>query len=112
MVQADSSDTLFIFDDTDSVSGKPDRYTAKFSDLKNVDYAQDIKLRKQFSWATFGLLSVWLVVVALLLAFSSRSDSVMVALISGATIQVIGLYYIVLRYIFPERSQVSNNNQD
>jgi len=36
-----------------------------------------------------------------LLIWFSRSDAVLVALISGATVQVIGLNRIVLRYIFP-----------
>ena len=92
---------LIVLDDAGSASSAPDEFTKKF---KNDDYEQDINLRKHFSWVTFALLCVWMVIVALLLAFSGLSDAVLVALISGATVQIIGLYYIVLRYIFPSRN--------
>ncbi|MEO1314450.1 MAG: hypothetical protein AAFV27_11325, partial [Pseudomonadota bacterium] len=83
-----------------------------FNNAKIKDYEQDIALRKQFSWATYGLLCTWLLIVAVLLIWSSRSDSVLIALISGATIQVIGLYYIVLRYIFPSRNGNGGDSGD
>jgi hypothetical protein len=95
---------LIVFDDANNASSTPDEFTKKFKKLKNDDYEQDIKLRKHFSWATFSLLCVWMVIVASLLAFSGLSDGVLIALISGATVQIIGLYYIVLRYIFPSRN--------
>ncbi|MBL9050828.1 MAG: hypothetical protein JNK19_12025 [Tabrizicola sp.] len=92
-----------VLDDAADASPEADDYTKRFNHAKLRNYEQDIALRKQFSWATYGLLCVWLVIVAALLTWSSRSDEVLIALISGATIQVIGLYYIVLRYIFPSR---------
>lgn len=95
---------LVVFDDTSGTSSDPDDYTKKFNDEKLNDYRQDIRLRKHFSWETYALLCVWMAVVAGLLIWSPRSDEVLIALISGATIQVIGLYYIVLKYIFPSRN--------
>lgn len=103
---------LVVLDDAEGASSEPDDYTSSFNAAKLTDYKQDIKLRKQFSWATYGLLCVWLLIVAALLVWSSRSDEVLIALISGATIQVIGLYYIVLRYIFPSRNGNGNGNND
>jgi len=116
--EADSTDTkscveapkeLVVFDDSLGASAEPDDYTKRFNNAKITDFEQDIKLRKHFSWATYGLLCVWLLIVAGLLIWSSRSDEVLIALISGATIQVIGLYYIVLRYIFPSRGGNGEN---
>jgi len=106
---AEAPTDLVVFDDTAGASAEPDDYTKQFNSEKLNDYRQDIKLRKHFSWATYGLLCVWLVIVAGLLIWSSRSDEVLIALISGATIQVIGLYYIVLRYIFPSRGASGEN---
>ena len=108
--QADVIDTpritdLAVMDDTVHAPEEPDDYTKRFKKAKIRNYEQDISLRKHFSWATYGLLCVWLLIVAGLLIFSSRSDQVLITLISGATIQVIGLYYIVLRYIFPSRNE-------
>lgn len=96
---------LAVMDDAVHASEKPDDYTKRFKNAKIRNYEQDITLRKHFSWATYGLLCIWLVIVAGLLVFSSRSDQVLITLISAATVQVIGLYYIVLRYIFPSRNE-------
>lgn len=103
---------LVVLDDAEGASSEPDNYTSRFNNAKIEDYEQDIELRKKFSWATYGLLCVWLLIVAGLLIWSSRSDEVLIALISGATIQVIGLYYIVLRYIFPKRNGNGNGGSD
>jgi len=103
---------LVVLDDAEGASSEPDDYTSRFNNAKIKDYEQDIELRKKFSWATYGLLCVWLLIVAGLLIWSSRSDEVLIALISGATIQVIGLYYIVLRYIFPSRNGNGNGGND
>lgn len=99
-----TTQTLVVLDDAEGASSSPDEHTKHFKELKNQDYAQDIQLRKQFSWATYALLCAWMLIVAGLIIWSSRSDELMIALVSGATIQVIGLYYIVLRYIFPSRN--------
>jgi len=92
---------LIVLDDVGNAENKPDKFTKKYNNLVNKNFEQDIELRKHFSWATFGLICTWMAIVALLLTFSNKSDGVMIALISGATVQIIGLYYIVLRYIFP-----------
>ena len=108
---ADKPAMLRVLDDVKGASEKPDEYTKKlFGRLRVADYAQDIKLRKHFSWGTFGVVSLWLAGVILLLAYSLQPPEVMIALISGSTVQVIGLYYIVLRYIFPQRESGEDDN--
>ncbi|MBC6437031.1 MAG: hypothetical protein GDA52_02560 [Rhodobacteraceae bacterium] len=91
----------------DKAKGAPpevDDSTKRWQDAYIADFEQDTTLRKHFSWATYGLLLFWLLFVAGFLIWSSRSDAVLLALISGATIKLIGLYYIVLRYIFPQQN--------
>ena len=82
-----------------------DSNTKQFDDLLHEDYAQDIKLKKQFSWATYILICVWLfavlATVLVTLIFLEHSPWVLVALITTSTIKVLGLYYVVLKYIFP-----------
>ena len=108
---AEEAAALKVFDDAEGASDKPDEFTKKlFRRLKIINLAQDIKLRKYFSWATFSLVSLWLVGVILLLMYSGQPPEVLIALISGSTVQVIGLYYIVLRYIFPQRDSEEDDD--
>ena len=79
----------------------PDPHTEKFNSLRHQDYAQDIKLKKHFAWATYVLIFLWLIAVLATLNYSEHSTWVLVALISTSTIKVLGLYYVVLKYIFP-----------
>jgi hypothetical protein len=80
--------------------------------LQNVALKQDIDLRKEFAWDIFYLIVAWLVLVFVLLILQgfaaticshkfSLSDSVVLALISGTTVNVLGIFLIVVRYLFP-----------
>ncbi len=83
--------------------------------LQNLALKQDIDLRKDFAWDIFYLIVAWLFlvfVVLLLQGFTATicahkfglSDSVVLALISGTTVNVLGIFLIVVRYLFPTRA--------
>jgi len=74
---------------------------------------QDKEERKKYAKRIFVLLSLWLGGVFVLLVLqgigSPRNwfqldDSVLLAAIGGTTINVIGIFLVVARYLFPQRS--------
>jgi hypothetical protein len=82
--------------------------------LQNVALAQDINLRKDFAWDIFYLIVAWLILVFVVLILQGfavaishhefrLSDSVVLALIGGTTVNVLGIFIIVVRYLFPTR---------
>ena len=84
-------------------------------DLKNKQLHQDIEQRRIYAKRLFCLICVWLVAVGLLLVANmfpwpmwgiewGLSDPVLLALIGGTTANVLGLFYIVLKYLFPNQS--------
>jgi hypothetical protein len=83
--------------------------------LQNLGLKQDIALRKDFAWDIFYLIVVWLCAIfgiLLLQGFQvgicghafKLDDSVVLALIGGTTINVLGIFIIVVRYLFPQRT--------
>ena len=72
---------------------------------------QDIAERKKYAGRIFTLLSSWLLgifAILLLQGFGSNirfalPDSVLLAAIGGTTINVIGIFIVVARYLFPRR---------
>jgi len=71
------------------------------------DFRQNTQLRKVLAWVLLGFLGGWLLVVLIFLFLSgfglwgfSLADSVLIALIAGATVNVIGLFGIVVRGLF------------
>lgn len=105
--------------------GKPGDETA-FRDLHKksleedlVSKKQDREQRKEFAAKIFSLTVGWLVCVVLILLFQGwgiafscvetdrfhLSDSVLIALITGASVNIIGLMAIVIRYLFPPTSK-------
>lgn len=81
-----------------------DELTAKVASLK-----QDIKLRKMFAWAGYWMNIGWLVAILVILFlagfhrwFFTLPDSVLLALIGTTTTNVLGVLYIIMRYLFPE----------
>ena len=77
-------------------------------------FRQDVRERKTFAPKLYALTCCWLcsvVVIILMQAFSegnSRhffrlSDSVLIALLGTTTVNVIGLFYAVAKYLFPEK---------
>ena len=73
---------------------------------------QDRKQRKSFSYLIFIFLCVYLELVFVILFFSGFSglafrmaDSVLITLLSTTTVNVIGIFILVVKYLFPtERS--------
>jgi len=77
--------------------------------------AQDLRLRREFAWDIFYLIIGWLALVCLILLFNGfaltiyshvfkLSDSVLLGLIGGTTASVIGIFIVVVRNLFPQRS--------
>ena len=91
----------FRIEDDHRPTDHADSHTDKYNLLLREDYAQDIKLRKQFSRATYLLICVWLIAIFVTLNFFEHPTWVLVSLVTTSTIKVLGLYYVVLKYIFP-----------
>jgi hypothetical protein len=82
--------------------------------LVNLGLEQALNLRKEFAWDIFYLIIAWLAVLFVLLIFQGfaitvcghnfrLSDSVVLALIGGTTVNVLGIFIIVVRHLFPQR---------
>ena len=107
--------------DVSTIPEQPDDYSNKEqSAWKNAqitefqkDSAQDRSERKTYAGRIFRLLIVWLCVVAsilLLRGFSqfslfSLSDAVLMTLIGSTTASVVGIFIIVAKYLFPQRTR-------
>ena len=70
-------------------------------------YKQDTKERKHYAEKTFEFLCAYMLAVFLLLIFAGSdhidfhfSDSVIIALITTTTANVIGIFIFVMRYLF------------
>ena len=72
---------------------------------------QDIQERKKYAHRIFCLICSWLSAIFLLLILQgfgphSRfklSDSIVLAAIGSTTVNVLGIFYIVTHYLFPQR---------
>ena len=71
---------------------------------------QDIEQRKKYARQIFWLVCAWLAAVLVITTASGAkrcpvtlSDAVLIALISGVSVNVIALFAIVARYLFPTR---------
>jgi hypothetical protein len=73
---------------------------------------QDLELRQKFAWRIFLLIVVWLICILLILLLAGfaltimghafkLSDTVLLGLIGGTTVNVLGIFVIVVRYLFP-----------
>ena len=80
----------------------------------NLIEAQSMfKERRRYALWLFGLSVIWLIVILAFLLFAAiktmfgidfeLSDTVLVALITTTTINVLGLFYIVARWLFPSK---------
>jgi len=80
-------------------------------DLKWVDYAQDIKLKRRYANGLLTLLAAQIVIANVLVylyAGIGRSwdvpTGVMQAWLAATVIELIGVVAVVTRYLFPRRS--------
>ena len=74
------------------------------------DLRQDRGQRKLFSLLIFGLISLWLTAVLIIVSFDGASaetfnlsKTVLTTLIGSTTGSVLGLFLVVARYLFPKR---------
>lgn len=77
-------------------------------------FKQDIRQRRTFAPKLYTLTCVWLVLViaiVLLQGFSEGrfhvfrlAEGVLIALLGTTTVNVVGLFYVVAKYLFPEKS--------
>lgn len=93
---------------------------AKLARLRERSLEQDIGLRKVFAYSILAVVIGWMFLV-LLVVVGARvsfmgvsvgvhlSDKVAIALISSMSVNVIGLLFVVTRYLFPRGT---NDNQD
>jgi hypothetical protein len=63
--------------------------------------------RKVYAVALFGLSLAWLIFIAVFLWWAGKkwlevADAVLIALITTTTLNVLGLFYIVARWLFPQ----------
>ena len=85
------------------------QYRAERQRLANRDIEQNIALRQRYANRAYCMALSWLVFVAGVLVVSrlriSRvvpfSDAVLITLITTSTVNVLGLFVIVLKYLFP-----------
>lgn len=107
-------------------------------DLINEDYAQDIKARKEYADKLYGLIKFWLIGIGFLIVFQgftvdfiffstpsyslnfkdyfpisfSLSDKVLIAILTGTTINVLGLFLVVARYFYKSKDSDKKKNSE
>lgn len=79
------------------------------------DSRQNRAQRKEYAGKIFWLVCAWLAMLTLLVGLSGTpylrlSDTVLVALISGASINIIGLMVIVANYLFPKNGLLKQDS--
>ena len=81
---------------------------------KYLGKKQDRKQRKEFATKIFNFLCVYMVGVFVLLLFAgidgqglcfSLNDEVLVALLTTTTINVVSIFIVVAKYLFPNRKR-------
>ena len=75
-------------------------------------YKQDTQERKKYAARIFWVCAYWVTAIFLLLVLNGfgaaiyfkLSDSVLLAAIGSTTANILGIFYIVARYLFPKRN--------
>lgn len=80
----------------------------KQKELGNDDISAQLKMRELYASRIFKLSAGWLSFIGLVLLLAGLgklkvADSVQIALITTTTINVLGLFYIVARWLFPNK---------
>lgn len=81
---------------------------ARKATLEADNIEQDITLRKTFSSRIFLFMCLWMAFIGVLISIqplysSPLSDNVLIALIGGATIKVLGIFFAVVKYLFDHK---------
>lgn len=97
------------------------RKREKDADIQKKEYAlfvEQVMLeeRKKYASRLFWLSVVWLIFIGVYLALAGfgvlkTADSVLIALISTTTANVLGLFYIVARWLFPNKASDGKDDQ-
>jgi hypothetical protein len=75
-------------------------------------YKQDTEERRKYANRIFELVSIWLVGIFVILMVQGFLDprgafrldnSVLLAVVGGTTVNVIGIFVVVVNYLFPKR---------
>ena len=81
-----------------------DRHDHSAENLKGLE--QDREQRKEYTGKIFRLVCWWFGGLANIIIWSQWlkiSDNVLIALISGTSVNIIGLMIIVIKYLFPKK---------
>ncbi len=75
-----------------------------------------LEQRKAYASRLFDLSGYWLLFIGVFLLFSGCgvlkvADSVLIALITTTTANVLGLFYIVARWLFPNKNNTETKDQ-
>lgn len=89
-----------------------DSFLDEYKALVLKNYSQDIVLRYSYANNIFGLVCIYLVVVGFIVVSSGRtfvdfhlSDSVLITLLTTTTANVLTLFVLVVKYLFPSNKQ-------
>lgn len=91
------------------VQSTADYYERELKKLEIKSKAQDIEMRKTYANQIFHLMVYYLFAVFLILFLSGSpssfkmSDNVLMVLLGTTTANVIGLFAIVMNYLFPKK---------
>lgn len=77
--------------------------------IKNKGYSQDIDMRREYADKTYLFVCIYMCFVFFLIFLAcspstfQMSDTVLITLLGTTTINVIGLFAIVMNYLFPKK---------
>ena len=92
-------------------SAEEQDYTLHHKKLINKALKQDIKERKKYAKSIFFLIIGWLVAVFIVLVLQgfgsylnfTLSENIVITLITGTTINILGIFIIVVNYLFKKQ---------
>ena len=103
-----------VREDIDEIKEKVYRDREKEAEVQTKEHAlQELRVmfdeRKRYSSWLFNLSAYWLMFIGAFLLFAGAekikvADSVLIALITTTTANVLGLFYIVARWLFPNKN--------
>jgi len=79
--------------------------------LRNDSMQDDIEARKEVAHRLFCLMAMWLFGIFMLILGDGASreveisENVLLATIGGTTVNILGLFYIVVNYLFPQKKK-------
>lgn len=96
--------------DCDIVLEKSMPFNDAREDLKRRSDELELKLKEEFSEFIKQLVIVWIAFIIFMIFFTGTgyirlSDTVLITLITGTSVNIIGLIIIVARHLFPEKSK-------